>query len=117
MAAPEEIEAAARAPCVAVSHGNVAFFVGKGRLASNPDHTHKWTVFVRGAYGQDISYAVEKVVFSLHPSFADHIRGACGGERGGGGCSRSRWWDGCVALPTHTPHHLRSHLGAAVPGV
>ena len=63
-------------PCVPISYGSIAFNVGKGRLASHPDHTHKWTVFLRGAYNQDITYAISKVVFSLHPSFADHIRGA-----------------------------------------
>jgi YEATS domain-containing protein 4 len=62
--------------CVPISYGSVCFNVGKGRLASNPDHNHKWTVFLRGAYNQDITYAVSKVVFSLHPSYADPIRGA-----------------------------------------
>lgn len=70
----EAIEAAARAPAVAIAYGNIAFNIGKGRLAHNPEHTHKWTVFVRGAYGQDISYAVAKVVFSLHPSFPEPVR-------------------------------------------
>jgi YEATS domain-containing protein 4 len=68
--------ATALPPCVPISYGSIAFNVGKGRLASHPDHTHKWTVFLRGAYNQDITYAISKVVFSLHPSFADHIRGA-----------------------------------------
>ncbi len=72
MAAPD----APPPPCVPIAYGSVAFNVGKGRLASHPDHTHKWTVFVRGAYNQDITYAVAKVVFTLHPSFADPVRGA-----------------------------------------
>lgn len=61
---------------VPITYGSVAFFVGKGRLASHPDHTHKWTVFVRGAHNQDISYAVAKVVFTLHQSIPNPVRGA-----------------------------------------
>ena len=64
------------APSVALSYGSIAFNVGRGRLSSNPEHTHQWTVFLRGAFNQDITYAVSKVVFTLHPSFADPIRGA-----------------------------------------
>ena len=32
-------------------------------------------VFVRGPNGEDISYFVSKVVFTLHPSFAEATRG------------------------------------------
>ncbi|KAI8893267.1 yeats family-domain-containing protein, partial [Globomyces pollinis-pini] len=33
-------------------------------------HTHKWSVYVKGANGEDISNVVEKVVIRLHESFA-----------------------------------------------
>jgi len=38
------------------------------------DHTHKWTVYVRGFNGEDISYYVKRVSFKLHESFAQPIR-------------------------------------------
>eukprot|EP00834_Sanchytrium_tribonematis_P007365 NODE_655_length_4980_cov_0.331899.p2 type:complete len:218 gc:universal NODE_655_length_4980_cov_0.331899:428-1081(+) len=41
----------------------------------NPElHTHRWTLFVRGVNGEDISYYVSKVEFKLHESFVDPIR-------------------------------------------
>lgn len=39
------------------------------------EHTHKWTVFVRGFNNEDISTYVRKVVFKLHESFAQPNRG------------------------------------------
>ncbi|KJE93869.1 hypothetical protein CAOG_004591 [Capsaspora owczarzaki ATCC 30864] len=47
-----------------------------GNLAEVPDesHTHRWTVYVRGADGDDISYVVKKVVFKLHDSYAESLR-------------------------------------------
>lgn len=38
------------------------------------DHTHKWSVYVRGYNGEDISYYVKRVSFKLHDSFAQPIR-------------------------------------------
>ncbi|KAJ2997786.1 ATPase of 26S proteasome regulatory subunit 4 [Globomyces sp. JEL0801] len=39
-------------------------------VGSDPSHTHKWSVYVKGANGEDISNVVEKVVIRLHESFA-----------------------------------------------
>jgi YEATS domain-containing protein 4 len=39
-----------------------------------PDHTHKWTVFVRGVDGQDITYWLKKVQFKLHETYAHPLR-------------------------------------------
>lgn len=39
------------------------------------EHTHKWTVFVRGFNNEDISTYVRKVVFKLHESFLQPSRG------------------------------------------
>ena len=61
-------------PSLALSWGTLAFAVGKARAGTASDHTHRWMVFVRGAAGQDITYAVEKVVFTLHPTIKDHVR-------------------------------------------
>lgn len=38
------------------------------------DHTHKWTVYVKGAFNDDISAYVKKVVFRLHESFTNPTR-------------------------------------------
>ena len=37
--------------------------------------THEWAVYVRGAEKFNIEHFVEKVVFHLHPSFANPTRG------------------------------------------
>lgn len=39
------------------------------------EHTHRWTVFVRGFNNEDISTYVRKVVFKLHESFVQPNRG------------------------------------------
>mmetsp|Transcript_14239 Transcript_14239/g.40357 ORF Transcript_14239/g.40357 Transcript_14239/m.40357 type:complete len:214 (-) Transcript_14239:263-904(-) len=51
--------------------GTVAFWLGK---KASEHHSHKWTVYVRGAEGQDISHLVAKVTFQLHASFPNPIR-------------------------------------------
>ncbi|KAG9243493.1 yeats family-domain-containing protein [Calycina marina] len=38
------------------------------------DHTHSWTVFVKGVDNTDISYWLNKVQFKLHDSIENHIR-------------------------------------------
>lgn len=73
-----QVEHAAKAPAVAFAYGNIAFALNvtkKTTASGEPAPTHRWTMFVRGAYGQDISYAISKVTFTLHPSFTPHIRG------------------------------------------
>ena len=71
------IEKAAKAPCVPVSWGTIAQYVGKGKLERNESHTHKWMVFLRGAHNQDISYAISKVTFELHRDYENYRRGLC----------------------------------------
>lgn len=72
-------ESAFRAPAVRLAYGNIAIPLPKGAKSGVPDdHTHRWTIFLRGADNQDISYAVAKVVFHIHDSFASPSRG----ERG-----------------------------------
>jgi len=34
-------------------------------------------VYVRSPYGHDLGKVLKRVVFTLHPSFNNHIRGAC----------------------------------------
>lgn len=33
------------------------------------NHTHRWTVFVRGVNGEDISYVLRRVTFKLHETY------------------------------------------------
>lgn len=39
-----------------------------------PDHTHSWTVFVKGVDNQDITYWLKKVQFKLHESIPNPLR-------------------------------------------
>jgi len=60
------------AVCCPIVYGSIAFFLGS--RASDEYRTHEWTLFVRGARGEDLSYFIDKVVFKLHPSFAQPVR-------------------------------------------
>jgi len=51
--------------------GTVAWWQGKKAADAL---THKWTLYVRGAHGQDLSYCIKKVIFLLHNSFAEPRR-------------------------------------------
>lgn len=57
-----------------ISTGSVAHRItGK---KPNDSATHRWTVYIRGQdIHDDLSSIVSKVVFSLHPSFDEPIRG------------------------------------------
>ena len=37
-------------------------------------HSHKWTVYVRGAGNEDLSVIIKRAVFQLHPSFNNPTR-------------------------------------------
>lgn len=51
-----------------------AFWQGKN--IPDSQHSHKWTVYLRGLENEDLSYFIEKVSFTLHHSFAEPVRGA-----------------------------------------
>lgn len=53
-----------------IVYGSVATPIKKPET----EHTHRWTVYVRGFNDEDISYYVNTVHFKLHESFADHNR-------------------------------------------
>lgn len=38
-------------------------------------YTHKWVAYVRGHNDSKIEHCIQRVVFRLHESFSDHIRG------------------------------------------
>jgi YEATS domain-containing protein 4 len=54
-----------------ISYGSIAYWLGR---KADETATHRWTLFVRGPNGEDISYFVSKVVFKLHESFATPVR-------------------------------------------
>lgn len=82
MSASAVDHAAQAAPCVAIGYGSIAFHLPKpARGFAQGENTHKWSVFVRGADNQDITYAVSKVVFTLHHSFAQPVRGETGTQQ------------------------------------
>lgn len=39
-----------------------------------PDHTHRWTIFVRDPNGQDMSKFIKKVIFKLHDTYPNPSR-------------------------------------------
>lgn len=41
------------------------------------DHTHSWTVFVKGIDDTDITYWLRRVQFKLHESIPNHVRSMC----------------------------------------
>jgi hypothetical protein len=56
--------------CLPIVYGSVAFYLG----TSDEFQTHQWTLYVRGPNREDLSCCIEKVVFQLHPSFAQSTR-------------------------------------------
>ncbi|KAJ3109848.1 YEATS domain-containing protein 4 [Phlyctochytrium planicorne] len=57
-----------------IVYGSIAIPLGKKDTPSDPSHTHKWTVYVRGIDGEDVGYFIKKVSFKLHESFPNHNR-------------------------------------------
>ncbi|KAL8793201.1 MAG: hypothetical protein Q9195_004231 [Heterodermia aff. obscurata] len=41
---------------------------------TNPDHTHQWTVFIRGIENTDLTYWLRKVQFKLHETYPNSLR-------------------------------------------
>ncbi|KAK9474904.1 yeats family-domain-containing protein [Dipodascopsis tothii] len=56
-------------------YGNIAVPLGDNRTETTPtDHTHSWTVFLRGINGDDLSGFVKRVVFKLHETYPNSTR-------------------------------------------
>jgi YEATS domain-containing protein 4 len=55
-----------------VIYGNISWWLGK---KADDTKTHRWTTYVRGPHNEDLSYFIKKVVFTLHPSFPNPVRG------------------------------------------
>lgn len=56
-----------------VIYGSIATYLGR---KAEETKTHKWSIFVRGADNEDLSYMISKVVITLHMSFANPVRGS-----------------------------------------
>lgn len=54
-----------------IVYGNVAYSLGK---KAKTEATHRWTLYVRGLYNEDLSYYIKKVSFKLHESFNQPVR-------------------------------------------
>jgi len=54
-----------------IVYGSIAFYLGK---KAEEYSTHRWTLYVRGPQDEDLSTFVEKIAFTLHPSFPDPVR-------------------------------------------
>eukprot|EP00804_Cyclotella_cryptica_P014072 CCRYP_019141-RA/>CCRYP_019141-RA protein AED:0.29 eAED:0.29 QI:257/1/1/1/0.5/0.33/3/1494/289 len=58
--------------CLPLAYGSIAFNLGP---QADEYHTHKWTLYLRSPDKSfDLSVAISKVVFQLHPSFAQATR-------------------------------------------
>eukprot|EP01040_Poterioochromonas_malhamensis_P010725 gene10725-11685_t len=55
-----------------IVYGSIAFYLGKKAEEFN---THRWSLYVRGPH---LSIFIEKVAFTLHPSFEQQVRGGSG---------------------------------------
>eukprot|EP00246_Nothoceros_aenigmaticus_P015086 TRINITY_DN6096_c0_g1_i2.p1 TRINITY_DN6096_c0_g1~~TRINITY_DN6096_c0_g1_i2.p1 ORF type:complete len:244 (-),score=51.08 TRINITY_DN6096_c0_g1_i2:131-862(-) len=56
---------------VPIAYGTISFWLGK---KADENHSHKWTVYVRGATNEDLGAVIKRVVFQLHPSFNNPTR-------------------------------------------
>lgn len=55
-----------------IIYGSIATYLGR---KAEETKTHKWSIYVRGAENEDLSYMLSKVVITLHMSFANPVRG------------------------------------------
>ncbi|CAI4036001.1 hypothetical protein SMKI_14G2130 [Saccharomyces mikatae IFO 1815] len=58
-----------------IIYGNTAKKMGSVKPPNAPaEHTHLWTIFVRGPQNEDISYFIKKVVYKLHDTYPNPVR-------------------------------------------
>jgi transcription initiation factor IIF auxiliary subunit len=58
---------------------SVATFIDEKKRAANTpaEHTHQWTIRVKGVDDEDITYWLKKVQFKLHETYPNPLRSAC----------------------------------------
>ena len=56
--------------------GNIAIPIDPAKRPEGvpQDHSHQWTVWVKGVDDEDISYWLKKVQFKLHDTYANSLR-------------------------------------------
>ncbi|CEP11865.1 hypothetical protein [Parasitella parasitica] len=97
-------------------YGSIAYPLN-GKKASDADHTHKWTVMVKGLDNEDLSYYIKKVVFKLHETYTNPIRSV---EQPPFEVSETGWGEFEIMIKIHFHsiasekpislyHHLRLH--------
>lgn len=59
-----------------IYYGNTATPI-TGKKPSDSDHTHQWTVMLKGLGNDDLSYYIRKVVFKLHETYPNPLRSKC----------------------------------------
>jgi len=59
-----------------IVYGNIATPITKENRTSNlpPEHTHRWTVSLKGVYDEDITYFIKRVQFKLHETYTNATR-------------------------------------------
>lgn len=84
------------------------------------DHTHSWTVFVKGVDDTDITYWLKRVQFKLHESIPNHVRMIDGEHGKAFVVQETGWGEFEIAIkmyyvpesgekPQTLYHHLRLH--------
>lgn len=61
-------------PHCPIVYGSMAFWLGKRTTGSDREHSHRWTIYLRGAKGFDVATCIKSVTFTLHHSFAQPNR-------------------------------------------
>ena len=56
-------------------YGSTAIPITKKDNLPDPSHTHKWSVYVKGLEGKDISFLFKKIIIKIHETFANPNRG------------------------------------------
>ncbi|CAG8818147.1 34877_t:CDS:2, partial [Gigaspora margarita] len=56
-----------------IVYGNTASLLPQKKVPDS-DHTHKWTVTVKGINGQDLGHFIKKVTFKLHETYSNPQR-------------------------------------------
>lgn len=54
-----------------IIYGSTSFYLGK---KAEETKTHRWYIYVRSADGEDLSYMISRVSFTLHQSFSNPLR-------------------------------------------
>ncbi|KAF1796889.1 yeats family-domain-containing protein [Mucor lusitanicus] len=97
-------------------YGSIAYPLN-GKKASDADHTHKWTVMVKGLDNEDLGYYIKKVVFKLHETYPNPLRSI---EQPPFEVSETGWGEFEIMIKIHFQnvvsekpvvlyHHLRLH--------